>query len=720
MDLVKIFKVLYNRKWWLIGAFFLAAITAFILTADIKKTYRSTAQLATNFTISQEVQISQERFNLYEADVKFNNLIETMSSARVMTLLSYNLLIHDLQNPKNAFRNIDEKIKEEPELAEIDRENMMIIAQAKLDSMSIINTYIETDQRLKALLEAYEYSFEDINDQLQISRIKNTDYVSINAYTENPFLSAFMVNKLCSEFQRFNASTISDRSNISVNIFSKLVAQKKEELDNKIEKLREFKSDNSLLNLSAESESKISKLAELENDLETEQRKLRSVTLQLEDVISQIKNSGGTVSGSNTDIVELRKRISDLNQRYIAGGATNQVLLDSLNLLRVRQSKLISSASRNTYDSDDLDQYNKKRSDLEIQKMIAQENIDAIKGNIARLRVNVGGYASKEAQISTLEREVNLASEDYKNAQEKYNKSLDVALASGNSINQILEGQPADKPEPSKRIIITGLSGISAFVLSMLVIILLEYVDVSIQSISNFKATMDIELIGTLNQLDLKKLNLSKIFQASVKEDKKTDAFRESLRKLRYNVEKQNKKSFLITSLQPGEGKTTIIKALSLAFSQSKSRILMIDANFPNNELSRQFKTNTTLEKILQPSDEKMSITISNSQLNKNIDIISCDGGNYTPLEIFEPKRLSSMLESLKNRYDYIFIEVACLNLYSDSRELSDFVDGVITVFSAKSEIKEVDFDSLQFLKGLEDKSCGAILNNLELENYDT
>ncbi|MDX1373072.1 MAG: AAA family ATPase, partial [Nitrososphaeraceae archaeon] len=327
----------------------------------------------------------------------------------------------------------------------------------------------------------------------------------------------------------------------------------------------------------------------------------------------------------------------------------------------------------------------------------------------------------KEAQISALEREVNLASEDYKNAQEKYNKSLDIAIASGNSINQILDGQPANEPEPSKRLIITGLSGISTFILTMLIIILLEYVDVSIQSISNFKETMDLQLIGSLNQLDLKKQKLINIFQEQVdKKDKKSEAFRESLRNLRYNIERQNHKSYLITSLKPGEGKTTVMKAISLAFSQSNSKILMIDANFPNNELSQQFKTSSTLEKILNPKDGKISITISNSKINKNIDIISCEGGNYTPLEIFEPKRLGSMLSSLKERYDYIFMEAACLNLYSDSRELSDFVDGVITVFSAKSSLKEVDRDSLEFIKSLGDKNAGAILNNLELENYDT
>lgn len=720
MDLVTIFKVLFKRKWILIGIPFIAAVAAFLFTMDFKRTYRSTAQLSTGFTISQEVQVTAERFNLYEADVKFNNLIETMSSVRVMTLLSYELLIHDLQNPSEAFRSIEEKMAEDPELRDLNKENMLIIAQAKLDSMSTIDTYVETDRKLKTLLEAYEYNFDKINDDISISRIKNTDYVAINAYTENPFLSAFMVNTFCSQFLRYNTSSISDRSSASVNTFKTLVEQKRKELNEKSEELREFKSNNQMMNYSAESESKVSQIIELETKLENEQRDLRSITLQLEDVNSQIRRAGGSISTSNTDIVELRKQISQLNQRYIAGGSNNQVLLDSLNELRSEQQRLILSASRKTSNSNELDELNEKKNDLEVRQLIAQKDIDATRANLNRLRRNASGYASIEAEIAALEREVNLASDEYKNAQEKYNEALDVAIASENSIKQIQRGLPPSEPEPSKRIIITGLSGVSTFIMCVLIIVLLEYIDISIKNTSNFRDNVDLELLGALNTLELKKTSVVNIFKAAREElDKKGNLFRESLRKLRFAIEKQGKKVYLFTSTKPAEGKSLVIKALSMALSVSGAKILIVDMNFSNNSLTQEFKTGALLEKILDPKENKLAITVTNTKLN-NIDIIGCKGGNYSPLEIFDPKRLSTLVSTLKERYDFIFIEGSSLNLYSDSRELSDYVDGVITVFSARSTLQQLDHDSISFVQKLGEKNSGAILNYIEYDNMDS
>ncbi|MGJ3234271.1 exopolysaccharide transport family protein [Marivirga sp.] len=719
MDLITIIKVLLKRKWLLIGIPIVAGITAFLFTLDFKKTYRSTAQLSTGFTISDEVQITAERFNLYEADVKFNNLIETMNSSRVMSLLSYRLLIHDLQNPSKAFRSIDAKKEEDPVLNGMNLDNMLIIAQAKLDSLAPINTYIETDQRLKKLLEAYEYDFDEINDDINISRIRNTDYVSVNAYSEDPFLSAFMVNTLCSEFLRYNQTVLSDRSTESVSTFKKLVEQKKAELEEKSEKLRQFKSNNSLLNFSAESESKISQLSELETSLDDEQRKLRTYTLQLEDVDAQIRRAGGSLSTSNSNIVDLKKKISLLNQKYISTGSNNPKLLDSLNELRTEQQRLIIAASSKTNNSDELKRLNDRKNDLEVNKLISQQNIDAIKGNIYRLRRNVGGYATKEAQISALQREVDVASEDYKNAQEKYNKSLDVSLASRNSINQILIGLPPSEPEPSKRLIITGLSGASTFILCVLVIIFLEYIDVSIKDVSNFKKKVDLQLIGFLNTIPLKKQSLVHLFKTPTDGlDKSKSVFRESLRKIRFQIENQKRKIYLVTSLKPSEGKSVIIESLSLALSTSGHSVLMIDFNFSNNILTRKFGANTHIEKILNPKSDKINITVTKTRIN-GVDIIGCMGGNYTPSEIFEMNKISVLLNTLKDKYDFIFIEGACLNRYSDSREISSFVEGIITIFSAESILKTTDYESIDFIKSLKNKNCGAILNKIEKDNMN-
>lgn len=721
MSLITIFTILYRRKWVLLGLPLISGIAAFFLTVDYQRTYKSSAQISTGFTISPEVQITTERFNLFEADVKFNNLIETINSPRVMSLLSYNLLLHDLQE-ENIYRTPGAEDKDiADELARFNPNYIIERLRNKLDSMQLLNNYVAGDKEILDILEIYEYDFESLKEMVNVTRVKNTDYVSIVGFSENPFLSSYMVNSLCAEFLRFNAYTTNARTDESVTIFAKLVQQKKDELDKKTEELRVFKSTNSLLNFSAESESKISQISELESQLQQEQKNNRSLRLQLKDVESRI-NESDNINVNNTifsEIVALKKRISLLNQKYVAGGSRDDVLLDSLILLRNRQQALITSASQ-MEDSEALDELIETKNQLEVDLEISEENLIALENQLRSLKRNVGGYASKEARIAELEREVNLASEEYKNAQEKYNQSLDVSLAASNSMSQILLGQPASDPEPSKRLIITALSGISTFIVCVLFIVLLEYIDVSIKSTSNFISQVDLPLVGTLVALNLKKMSLSDLFKGDrLKLDKSANLFRESLRKVRFLIEQQNKKSFLITSTKSGEGKTTLINSLALALSYSKSKVILVDANFTNNELTRRFKAKLSLENLLANEKGKLEDAISKTDVT-NVDIIGCEGGNYSPSEIFSADRMKCMITSLEERYDFILMEGAALNSYSDSRELSEFVSSVLTVFSAKSVIKQPDLDSIKYLESISSKSIGAILNEIELDNIES
>ncbi|MEO1099862.1 MAG: Wzz/FepE/Etk N-terminal domain-containing protein, partial [Bacteroidota bacterium] len=634
MSLITIFTILYRRKWILIGVPITAAVAAFFLTADYQRTYRSSAQISTGFTISPEVQLTSERFNLFEVDVKFNNLIETVNSPRVLSLLSYNLLKHDLDNIETPFRRPGEGDQDVAlELSKIETSEVTSNLKNKLDSMKLLNNYVVADKSTLDLLEIYDYDVESLKEVISISRVKNTDYVSIVAYTESPFLSSYMVNTLCSEFLRFNAFTTNARSDESVNIFSKLVSQKKEELDRITEELRVYKSTNSLLNFSAESESKISQISSLESQVQEEQKNARSIRLQLQDVENRIKASDNSNVNNTifTEIVSLKKSISLLNQKYLAGGSKDDALLDSLIVLRNRQQSLIASASQ-MEDADALDKLVETKNQLDVELKISEQNLTALQSQLSQLRRNVGGYASKEARIAELERELNLASEEYRNAQEKYNQSLNVSVAASNSMTQVLFGQPASDPESSKRLIITALSGISTFVICVLIIILLEYVDVSIKSTSNFIKTVGLPLTGSLVALNFKKMGLNDLFTIDrSKLDKKANLFRESLRKIRFLVEQRNKKSFLITSTKSGEGKTTLINSLALALSYSKSKVILVDANFTNNELTRRFKAKPSLENLLANEKGNLEDAISKTDV-ANVDIIGCEGGNYSPL----------------------------------------------------------------------------------------
>ncbi|MEM9723748.1 MAG: hypothetical protein AAGA10_31100, partial [Bacteroidota bacterium] len=104
----------------------------------------------------------------------------------------------------------------------------------------------------------------------------------------------------------------------------------------------------------------------------------------------------------------------------------------------------------------------------------------------------------------------------------------------------------------------------------------------------------------------------------------------------------------------------------------------------------------------------------------EGVDILGSEGGNYTPLEVFVPQeKFQQLLEELSETYEYIFMEGPALNQYSGSKELIQFADKVIPVFSAKATIKQPDKQSIKFLKSIREKLLGSVLNKVSLEDIE-
>jgi Mrp family chromosome partitioning ATPase len=207
-------------------------------------------------------------------------------------------------------------------------------------------------------------------------------------------------------------------------------------------------------------------------------------------------------------------------------------------------------------------------------------------------------------------------------------------------------------------------------------------------------------------------------------EHKRNNIFRESLRKLRYEIEMSGKKIFLFTSTKKGQGKTTIIKALSYSMSLSKKKVLIIDTNFCNNDLTVQLNAEPVLEKIVPYKSDNKALLDQVKVFSKDLGLgtiyaIGSEGGDYTPSEILPRENLLQHLQTLTADFDYIFLEGPPLNDFSDSKELAQYVDGVIAVFSAQDEIKQIDKQSIAFFKELNGKFSGSILNMIDLKNIN-
>lgn len=740
MDLLYILRVLKQRIWILIGIPLLAVIFTLFLVSKIEEQYKSTAQLATGSMNDETVNLNELKSGSFEVNSRITNIVESMNSIPVVSLVSYQLVLHDLEGdvPFREMRMEDLDFEWNDEV----KKEFIKIFKDRLTNLKPLNTFEEEDNKLLTVLYSYRYDFGTLMENLDIGRQGTSDFINVEYISENPLLSAYLVNTLCTEFIRFNRSNKVGKSSESIELLESILAQKKKVLDTKTEALNTFKAVNQVYNLSAESQQKIQQLTEYQLSRETEQKKISGLQLSLNTVEGRIKplqeKGQDELMHVNQRIIDLRKKINEATTNNADANTLNQ-LRDELQL---EMSRL--TALNNADQQAELKQLLKDRDTYGLELQIAKSNLAAIEQSLQKLKIDVSGFAGKEAEMANLQLQVQLASDEYFAAQEKFNDAQNKVLVGGTSIRQVVQGQPSKDPEPSKSFLLVALAGVGSLALVMAVILGLEYIDFTIRTQEKFETLTGLKSMGTVNEIDSRDLNLSKAFTLKNK-SVEIDRFVHSLRKLRFDIQNSGAKYFLITSTQDNVGKSFMTVCIAYALSLTSKRVLIIDTNFKNNSLtkllipksenqkllSRGLMTKTTLllkeskengnsssgESKEEAFNEPVHKSIVQSTMYQNIDVIGNLGGTESPFEILAGKDFQEMLRSIGSQYDYIFLEGAALNEYSDSKELSEFAEKIIPVFSANSTLSNLDKESIKYLKSMEHRLMGAILNNVKLKD---
>lgn len=734
MELKYVFLILFRKKWIIICCTLLAVIIAFLLTRNKQRVFKSVAQISTGYTVSENMKLSDDNFNISQIDVKFSNAIENITSPKVLSLLSYSLILHDL-TVKEPFRRLGpEKAKGLPDIDLSDKPQIIQTINNKRDSLQLLSTTDPFERKLLRYLELFKYDIESLKGSLYVARYQRTDYINIVAYTENPNLSAFVVNTLIANFQRYFESFRRERSNESIASLDSLVRKRKDELDGLIGIKSQFLTDSSVLDPNIES-SNLMQRNQFETLLAETRGISQNLSYQIDQLDDQIKilEAGGVKTNpshktnNNDEYMILRKQYNDLYSEYVRKGANDQDLKNKLDDLKSRmQTSIASSTSvsptqEGTSPAVQLENLRDRRIILAGELKSANIKIGYYQSRLGQLKGSIG-QSSKSGSLQQLEKDIEIATAEYTSVKDKLNMAYNMVEGVGNNFKQTMFGQPSTKPEPSKRLMIIALSGATTFLLSSIVFIFLTYIDQSIKAPSQFSRQTGLKLLGITNKIPLKTKKISEhiIIESEAESKSRKNSFRELLRKIRYEVESSGKRVILFTSTEAQQGKTTLSQALAYSLSLNKKKVLLLDTNFCNNDITAYNDADPVLEDFSGNGHavefEDISHLISKTDV-ENIHIIGCKGGDYTPNEILPKNHLLNYLTDLLKIYDYIFMEGAPLNGYTDSRELVQYADGVIAIFSAHSEIKQGDKESLAFLRSLNDKFLGGVLNMVEMQD---
>jgi Mrp family chromosome partitioning ATPase/uncharacterized protein involved in exopolysaccharide biosynthesis len=715
-----------KRKWIILSATLIAAVIAYFLTQNQPSKFRSTAQVATGYTTYDPVRLN-ENTDYNQQETKFNNVIVTFSSPAVINLLSYSLILHDLK--EKPFTVLDPK-NEQQAFQNFSKESAIKAFQNRLDLMQMLSPSSEEDKKLLRVLASYNYDFGTLIKNLSVSRYQRSDFLNISYTSQDPTLSAFVVNSAYEQFIRYYGTNRDRTLAQSVDTLKKIMDKKKQVLDEKNRILQQAGLGSSEL----KSNSNLSIISNLESQLTIERGKLatfqsnlRKVNQRLDDLDSRPADNDIAL---RNEILQLQSAMKTANADY---QRTNDPAdLKRYNTLTAQYTQKVLSLKQNTNAKDPVLEkvdLQSEKTDLEIDIQSSSSFVASLESKVNSLKASVSSSGSNDAAYETLRQDADLANKEYIEAQYNYNKASDLGGLSLVNFRLAVPGQPPLGPESSKRMLIIVLAAFAAFFTTIGIIIFLTYLDSSVRTPLIFSKNVNLRLISLINFMNLKNKNIREVIantytSTDSEETSRNNTFRESLRKLRYEIETSGKKIFLFTSTKKGQGKTTIIEALSYSMSLSKKRVLIIDTNFCNPDLTAQLNAEPILEKIIPQNFDDKNLVEEIKKHSKDLGIgsiyaIGSAGGDYTPSEILPRENLLHYLKTLTSYFDFIFLEGPPLNDFSDSKELVQYVEGVIAVFSAQDVIKQIDRQSISFFKELNGKFSGSILNMVDLKNVN-
>jgi capsular exopolysaccharide synthesis family protein len=178
-------------------------------------------------------------------------------------------------------------------------------------------------------------------------------------------------------------------------------------------------------------------------------------------------------------------------------------------------------------------------------------------------------------------------------------------------------------------------------------------------------------------------------------------------------------KKIIVTSPNPGEGKTTTVINTAIALSQTGAQVLIIDADMRKPKVHRIFnhENGMGLSNFLSGHGDLASI-VKKSEV-PNLFYIPSGPAPPNPSELLGSNLFKNMLQSLGGEFDHILLDSPPVLGFADAIILSTSVNGVVlTVLGGKTP-RETLQRAKEALQQTNTKILGVVINRVDIRRSD-
>lgn len=492
----------------------------------------------------------------------------------------------------------------------------------------------------------------------------NAPLIEISYEDNLPQRANDYINALMQSFIDISINAKNEQNNKVLRFINEQLGKIKVTLQESENRLKTFKERNQIIEPTIQAKKYIEKLSELEIEL--------SENILKKKLISNLLN----FSKKNENLDAIAPSMMQLNDK------PTLELITTLQRLQIQKSnlqteltdqhpKLITIRQQMQHIRNKI-LYNLKN----LKSLILQKN-RSLKEEKISYESKIESLPKEEKTIVNINRDYQVSSNMYNYLLKKKTESellIVSTLSDYKIIDEAYSSSEAIKPKKLLMLLIAPLIGL---VIGIILAVIFAGLNQRISSHKELEDLTDLPVLGLIPELDNNKSKLEVFHNPHSR-------FTESFRTLRNNlIEKkpdEEAKTILVTSTIADEGKTTITSNLASICQMANHKVIILNLDLRKPTLHEHFNllNEKGMSSYLSGKDSIQDIIFATK--HTNLHVITSGPIPLNPSELILSNRFPELLEILKSRYDYIFIDTAPIGLVSDSIHLMKLADQNIIV----------------------------------------
>ena len=658
--------------------------------------------------------------NILMLSIIFSLLILLISLNQEKKYLSKATIV--IEPEENKIVNIEEVYSIEAQSNRINNQMAILksdevqeyIVKDKKSSMKFKNLYSETKQnffqRIFTRKKIIDENFLKIvlTENFKVKNLPRSDVLELSFVSTNPKISQLALVSIIDSYQRYEIDSKIKITNYANQKITERLKELVAQMDIAQKQLSNYKKEKNLVDTGNVKELKIkeiqsisTRIVDAKKNYQEQQNDLLSIKvadgdvdalLAIKDLRSrdEISNIKASLTANESNIQSLSLIYTDQHPKIIQANDLND------NLKLQLKDILDENIQQKAFELSNLDNFI-KLSEEELQKATDE------------LRV----IEEKEAGMLKFSREVESSRKLYESFLQRVKETNEAQNLQVSRLKVIeTPNLPEDpfSPQPTKNFLI-------AFIISFFGVYgLLYYREMNSSVLKSPEAidSLNIPQVGILPRIEKLKRGYH-ILQMFVEDG--ASSFAEAIRSSRATIESKfsKNKSYMVTSSNPSEGKTTF--AFNLALSLEKtSKVLFIEADIRRPSVLNGFYQ---FDREILGLGE---IITGNAQFNEvifkvpgtELDIITSGEKRFDMSDIVNKEQIKKFLDVLKIEYDYVIVDSPPVQPVSDTLILAQASDYNLFVIRSEETRTATFMSSIKKIQNVGSKINGIVINDLD------